>query len=164
MSENFTENDDLDFQDESETPEPSQNRDRKWVRDLERRAKDADRVRAEAESAKRELALLKAGIDVNTPQGKLFAKAYDGEYTVDAVKAAATEYGVLEAAAPAIPADEFAAMNRIASAAAGGQVHDPVDYAAEINAAETPDAVLQVLAKAGVSLDYSQPGAWKSLA
>ena len=161
MSDNYIENDDLDYQDEETQPEPTQSR--KWVRDLEKRAKEADKIRAEAESAKRELAFMKAGINLETPQGKLFAKAYDGEFTVDAVKAAATEYGVLDVPTPQVPADEFAAMNRIASAAAGGQIHDPVDYVAEIGAAETPDQVLQVLAKAGVSLDYSQPGSWKSL-
>jgi len=160
MSDNYIENDDFDIQDEDGQSEQPQSR--KWVRDLEKRAKDADKIRAEAESAKRELALLKAGINLDTPQGKLFAKAYDGEFTVDAVKAAATEYGVLDAPTTQVPADEFAAMNRIASAAAGGQVHDPVDYVSEISAAETPDQVLQVLAKAGVSLDYSQPGSWKS--
>lgn len=157
--ENYIENDDYETQDEQQ-PEPS--RDRKWVRDLEKRAKDADRVRAEADAARRELAFLKAGIDLDSPQGKLFAKAYDGDFTVDAVKASATEYGVLDAPKPQIPSEEFAAMNRIASAAAGGQVHDPVDHLSEISAAETPQQVLEVLAKAGVSLDYSQPGAWKS--
>lgn len=51
--------------------------------------------RAEAETAQRKLAFIEAGIDVNTPTGKLFAKAYDGEFSLDAVKAAATEYGLI---------------------------------------------------------------------
>lgn len=161
MTENFNEDDDFEFQDETQQEAPS--RDRKWVRDLEKRAKEADRVKAEAESAKRELAFLKAGIDVDTPQGKLFAKAYDGDPSFEAVKAAAQEYGLLDAGKQTVPADEFAAINRIGSAAAGGQVHDPVDYVAEISAAETPEAVLAVLQKANVQLDYSQPGAWKSI-
>lgn len=163
MSENFIEDDDFETQEESVQQPESQNRDRKWVRDLEKRAKEADRIRVEAESAKRELAFLKAGINLDTPQGKLFAKAYDGEPSFEAVKAAAQEYGVLDAPKQSIPADEFAAINRIGSAAAGGQVHDPVDHVAEINAADTPDAVLAVLAKAGVSLDYSAPGHWKAI-
>lgn len=161
MSDNYIENDDFETTDEQ--PEAAQNRDRKWIRDLEKRAKDADRVRAEADSARRELALLKAGIDLDSPQGKLFAKAYDGDFTVDAVKAAATEYGVIDAPKPQVPAEEFAAMGRIANAAAGGQVHDPVDHFSEINAAETPQQVLEILARAGVALDYEQPGSWKSL-
>jgi hypothetical protein len=162
LDNNSIENDDYETSDEQQ-PEPSQNRDRKWIRDLEKRAKDAERVRAEADEARRELAFLKAGIDLDSPQGKLFAKAYDGEFTVDAVRASATEYGVLETPKQQIPTEEFAAMNRIASAAAGGQVHDPVDHVAEISAAETPQQVIEILAKAGVSLDYSQPGSWKSL-
>lgn len=50
---------------------------------------------AEAEAAQRKLAFIEAGVDVNTPTGKLFAKAYDGEFSLDAVKAAATEYGLI---------------------------------------------------------------------
>jgi len=164
MSENFFEDDDFDTQDEpQQQQQETPNRDRKWVRDLEKRAKDADRVKAEAESAKRELAFMKAGIDLDSPTGKLFAKAYDGEASLDAVRSAAQEYGVLDQPKTQIPADEFAAINRIGSAAAGGQVNDPVDYAAEINAADTPDAVLAILQKAGVSLDYSAPGHWKAI-
>jgi len=161
LDENSIEDDDYESQDEQPETQPS--RDRKWVRDLEKRAKDADRVRAEADAARRELAFLKAGIDLESPQGKLFAKAYDGDFTVDAVKASATEYGVLDAPKQQIPTEEFAAMNRIASAAAGGQAHDPVDHVSEIDAAETPQQVLEILQRAGVSLDYTQPGAWKSL-
>ena len=70
---------------------------------------------------------------------------------------------MLDAPKQQIPTEEFAAMNRIASAAAGGQVHDPVDHVSEIDAAETPQQVLEILQRAGVSLDYSQPGSWKSL-
>jgi len=50
---------------------------------------------AEAEAAQRKLAFIEAGVDINTPTGKLFAKAYDGEFSLDAVKAAATEYGLI---------------------------------------------------------------------
>ena len=50
---------------------------------------------AEAEAAQRKLAFIEAGIDVNSPTGKLFAKAYDGEFSLDAVKQAAQEYGLI---------------------------------------------------------------------
>ena len=65
FDENSIEDDDYESQDEQPEIQPS--RDRKWVRDLERRAKDADRVRAEADAARRELAFLKAGIDLESP-------------------------------------------------------------------------------------------------
>lgn len=59
---------------------------------------------AEAEAAQRKLAFIEAGVDINTPTGKLFAKAYDGEFSLDAVKAAATEYGLI-GEAPRVNAD-----------------------------------------------------------
>lgn len=55
--------------------------------------------KAEAEAAKREIALLKAGIDTDTPLGAMFADAYKGELTKDAVTAAFKALGVTPAAA-----------------------------------------------------------------
>lgn len=63
---------------------------------------------AEAAAAKRELALVKAGVDTETQKGLMFAKAYDGELTTDAIKAAYNEiFGELktEPVAPEADAD-----------------------------------------------------------
>lgn len=60
-------------------------------RDLARQASDNATKAAEGDAAKRELALIKAGVDTDTALGKLFAKSYDGELTADAIKAAAAE-------------------------------------------------------------------------
>lgn len=70
--------DDLD----DEVDEPQDN-----LRDLRRAAKDAKAAKAELAAAKREVALLKAGVDLDSPVGKLFAKGYDGEITPEAIKA-----------------------------------------------------------------------------
>lgn len=48
----------------------------------------------------REIAFLKAGIDTDSAVGKMFAKAYDGDLSAEAVKAAATEVGALKPATP----------------------------------------------------------------
>lgn len=160
-TENYT---DEDFSDEQEAQaESSEERnDRKWVRDLEKRAKGAETAKAEAEAAKRELAMLKAGIDLDTPQGKLFAKAYDGESTLDAVKKAAEEYGVIETM-NAIPAEELDAIDRVSRAGSvpsSAPMDDPI---AALRNAETPDAIIEILKKNGVAIDNEQPGQWKSL-
>ena len=153
-----------DFSDEQEAQaEGSEERnDRKWVRDLEKRAKGADTAKAEAEAARRELAMLKAGIDLDTPQGKLFAKAYDGESTLDAVKKAAEEYGVIQAM-NAIPAEELDAIDRVSRAGAVPSSTPMDDPLAALNNAETPDEIIQLLKKSGVTIDNEQPGQWKSL-
>jgi hypothetical protein len=55
------------------------------------------REQAEAGNAAiRENAMLKAGINTETPLGKFFAESYKGDLTKEAVIAAATEIGVLE--------------------------------------------------------------------
>lgn len=71
-------------------------------------------LRAAAErgrKAERENVMLRAGVDIDTPLGKMFAKAYEGEMTPDAVKAAALEVGAIKPpeappAAPPAPAAE----------------------------------------------------------
>lgn len=53
------------------------------------RAKDMDAVQ-------RELIMTKAGVDTDTPMGKMFFKAYEGELTKEAVIIAAQEVGIME--------------------------------------------------------------------
>lgn len=69
---------------------------RKWIRDLEKRAKKGDEALAETAQLRRELAVMRAGVPLDSPIGKLFIKAYDGPDDPDAIKAAAVEYGVLQ--------------------------------------------------------------------
>lgn len=161
MENNYDE-EDFSTEELDNSTEDSQ-KDRKWVRELEKRAKGAEAAKAEAEAAKRELSLLKAGIDLNSPQGKLFAKAYDGEYSVDAVRAAAEEYGVLEAAKPEIPREELDSLDRISRAGAVPSTVGMEDPLAKINQAESPEEIIEILKSQGIVIDNEQPGMWKSL-
>lgn len=77
----------------------------------ERAAREA--AEKERDDAKRELLLLKAGIDVSTGTGKLFAKAYDGDLTVEAMQAAAAEYGLAEAPVQGAPPEAVQAQRAI---------------------------------------------------
>jgi hypothetical protein len=98
MTNQYEEDYDLEENEQTQQQEPQ------WRKNLERKAKEADTAKAEAQAAKRELALLKAGIDLESPTGKLFAKAYDGEASVEAIKLSATEYGLIGTeSAPAAP-------------------------------------------------------------
>lgn len=142
----YTENDEIDTDDDAqdEAPKPKRN----WRRELEAEAEAGKQAKAEAAAAKRELALIRAGIDLSTPQGKLFAKAYDGEPTADAIKAAAQEYGVLDTDTPSVPADELAAHDRVANAASGATTPNDGDIASqELAKAETAEEVLAALRK-----------------
>lgn len=43
-------------------------------------------AQAEAEAAKRELAFVKAGVNTDTPAGRMFARAYEGDLDVDKIR------------------------------------------------------------------------------
>lgn len=47
--------------------------------------------------AQREVAFLKAGVDTDSPIGKLLFKSYDGELDIEAIKGAAAEVGAIKA-------------------------------------------------------------------
>lgn len=166
MTNQYEEDYDLD---QEENEQPQQQQEPQWRKNLERKAKEADAAKAEAHAAKRELALLKAGIDLESPTGKLFAKAYDGEASVDAIKSAATEYGLIGTesapaaptqAAPSVSNDELAAHQRIASASAGANSAGQYDARDAISNAESAQEVLAILQKEGVEIDESRPGSF----
>lgn len=140
---------------------------RQFVRNLEKQAKagkaavrEADEAKAEANAAKRELALMKAGIDLNSPTGKLFVKAYDGEISVEAIKAAAGEYGLIATSQIADVANDLASLDRVSQASSGSTANVPPSVLDEIRNAQSPDEVLKLLAANNVSITRDQPGGW----
>jgi hypothetical protein len=83
--------DDLDGGDES-ADDPSA-----LVKKLRGELKARDKELAEAKTARRELAFVKAGIDTSTKLGQLFVKSYDGDIAdVEAIKAEAVDLGILQ--------------------------------------------------------------------
>lgn len=72
------------------------------IKELRRAADEGRRAAAEAAAAKRELAFLRAGVDVDSPIGKLLIKSYEGELDVEAIKAEAVAVGAVKA--PETPA------------------------------------------------------------
>ena len=151
---------DEDFQDDDN----DEYTDTKAVPSLRNHAKNLERdlaatkaELAEAAAAKRELNLIRAGVDLDSPTGKLFAKAYDGELDVDAIKEAAAEYGVIQA--PATQASpEVLAQQRI-SQISQGAVEAPADFAGELANAQTPEEVMAIVTRAGIDTSYEQPSA-----
>lgn len=139
--------------------DPDQQQVPNWRRKLEADAKAgreavaaAEAAKAEAQAAKRELTMMQLGIDPNAGPGKLFAKAYDGELTADAMRAAAEEFGVL--ATQQQPDPQQQAMQRIQAATSGGVPSGgaPHDFEAELDSIPmvvdgqyNPDYVNQVL-------------------
>lgn len=91
-----------------------------WRRELESRAKAGDEAVAELEQLRRELSFRDAGVDPNSKQGQYFIRGYDGDMTVDAIRAEAAELGLTgESNTPAVqaPPIDYGAEQRIAMAA-----------------------------------------------
>lgn len=96
---------------------PTSNSEHAWKRKQEQARKAAERER---DQARRETAFLRAGID---PEAKgiaaYFVKGYDGDLSPEAIKAAATEAGVLQPAPPTAQdqrqQESLAASQRVAS-------------------------------------------------
>lgn len=131
-----------------------------WRRALEadaaagkRAQRELEELREQTELANRELALRRAGVDVDSPVGAMFARDFDGPLTVGAIQSAASEVG---AYSPDYSPSSFAALDRISGAAAGGQPsggYSP-DFESALDAIPmlvdgqyNPDYVSQVLAK-----------------
>ena len=96
-----------DDTDIDETEEREDRTPRGLRKELERRRAAEQAAKAEAQQLKRDLAIARAGVDVNSPIGELFARTYDGEMTPEAVKAAyAKLQPATQATAPATAEDE----------------------------------------------------------
>lgn len=131
--------DDLDETDEDSTVTLSKaEHDR--LAGLARKGKKADEVTASAAAAQRELAFVKAGVDTDSPIGKLLLNGYTGELEVEAIKAEALAVGAIKSEAPVEPDapvitdEEKASTDQRADLAAGavpddGQDPDPVGSA-----------------------------------
>ena len=158
-------NDELDTigTDASESESDSKN----WRRKLEQDAKDGKRATREAEAAKqeaqqakRELALMKAGIDLESGTGKLFAKAYDGEATPEAIKEAAQQYGLVPTSQTTGVQSDLSAIDRIARASAGAGATVTPSALDDIRIAANPEEFIKILQANGVSISNEQPGGW----
>lgn len=122
---------------------------RSRMRELESEIKSLRQQAAEAEQARREVAFIRAGIDPADNAAKYFVKGYDGELSVDAIKAAAVEARLLTPTQPASDPSEQDAWNRTNQMAAGaGSASQVPDLEARLNAATTEEEVLQILREA----------------
>ena len=158
-----------EYEDEQEVVErqPLDPNIRKQLREAEKARKELETVRAELESQKREVQFSKAGIP-DTGVGSLFRKAYDGETSAEAIRAAAQEYGILQSEqVQEVPSNdsELDALRRAQGATIGnsGAMPDPQQmYLEALASASTPEEVMRIVEgdsgkKLGV---YSSRGAF----
>lgn len=154
--------DDIDDQeDEVETRNPAREQQRKTEKELKaakQALKEASEKSSEGDAAKRELAFIKAGIDTNNPTAKLLLKTYDGELSVEAIKASGEEYGLIATSQTTEVANELSQLNQVANAGTNSSNSAPPGVLDEIKGATSPAEVLAVYAKHNMSVSYEQPG------
>lgn len=123
---------------------------RAHMRKLEEEAKALRDQLAAAQSAQRELAFVKAGVDLNAPVAKYFVKGYEGELSPEAIRAAAEEANLVPKAAEAPEVkSEQQAWNRLQKAATAGQTSEPpADWVSRINNAKSAEEVQMLLSQA----------------
>lgn len=73
------------------------------VSELRKAADGAKAARREAELAKRELAFVKAGVNTDSKPAQALLNSYDGELSVEAIKAEAAEWGLVQGASEPEP-------------------------------------------------------------
>lgn len=140
--------DDLDSPDDEQQPE-----DNAVMRELRKKADRTSAAESEAQAAKRELTLHKAGLGtLSDKQMKALMNVHEGDWEPDLLKATATELGFTQPTAPSqeqIPQGELEAHQRVA-AAAGGAPPPPIDLDAALLAAKSPAEIHQLLVNANM--------------
>lgn len=160
-----TDFEDIELEDEEVEEVESRNPVREQQRKMEKELKaskaelrTANVAKLEGELAKRELNFIKAGIDTDSPQGKLLLKAYDGENEIAAIKAAAEEYGLIATSKTSAVANDLSAMEQVSKASNGASASVPSSIFDEIKSATSQAEVLALYAKHGIPLDGQEPG------
>lgn len=103
------------------------------VSELRKAAEGGKAAKAEAEALRRELAFTKAGIDTSSKPAQALIQSYSGELNAEAIKAEATEWGLVTSEAPPVEDakpdyTEDAALQQMRDASAGNPAPDvPVD-------------------------------------
>ena len=107
--------------------EDSNNRNpvRARMKELEKETAELRKQVAEAETARRELAFVKAGIDPNSPMSKYFMKGYEGDLDPDAIRQAAVEAQLISPPEATPTQVEAAGWQKVAKIAAGSQTAQP---------------------------------------
>ena len=163
----FESNEEDQYEEVTEGRNPARENQRRMEKEL-RASKDAlkaaNEAKSEGEAAKKELAFLKAGVDTSKGTGKLLAKSYDGELTMEAIKAQAEEYGLIPTSQTSEVSQEIAAIDRVSSASVGSTGFVPPSAESEMRAATTPAEVIRLAQKFGIPISNEQPGQPYSIA
>lgn len=144
-----------DFSDDDQT-ESQSNPVRQRMKQLEKENRETKKLLAELQNQAKELAFVKAGLDMNSPMAKYFVKGYDGDLTPEAIREAAMEAQLITPT-PAVNEDDRNAWRETNRIASGSEVSpEPKGWAERINQAESEAELMSIFAEAqaqGINLN-----------
>jgi hypothetical protein len=136
-----------DFSDDDQT-ESQSNPVRQRMKQLEKENRETKKLLAELQNQAKELAFVKAGLDMNSPMAKYFVKGYDGDLTPEAIREAAMEAQLITPE-PAVNEDDRKAWRETNRIASGSEVSpEPKGWAERINQAESESELMSIFAEA----------------
>jgi hypothetical protein len=136
-----------DFSDDDQT-EFQSNPVRQRMKQLEKENRETKKLLAELQNQAKELAFVKAGLDMNSPMAKYFVKGYDGELSPEAIREAAMEAQLITPE-PAVNEDDRNAWRETNRIASGSEVSpEPKGWAERINQAESESELMSIFAEA----------------
>lgn len=141
--------------DENEEVDEQDQNDSSVMRELRSKAKDSDKYASEAATLRTEVALLKADLGPLTDkQRQAVLATHDGDLTPDALRLTASELGFVAKleSTEQVPADEQAALGRVAQATGAGEPADAhvTTLSDEIRKGNSPDEVIAILEREGL--------------
>lgn len=128
------------------------------LRALREKARAADEAQSRLAELERKVLFSEAGIDLSSKSAQYFAKGYEGEMSVDAIKAEAQEVGLFrkEQTRTQVPQEEMQMHRQMNSTTAGGDDPSTEDYAALIAGASSAQEVLEIATRFGVPTTYNR--------
>lgn len=127
------------------------------MKQLEKETRDLRKQVAEAQAAQKELAFVKAGIDLASPMSKYFVKGYDGDLTPEAIRLAAEEAQLVPPQKQVEDTDKagWQESNKIANGATTSP--NAPSWVDRINGASSESELFEIFAEAQAQgIDLSQ--------
>jgi hypothetical protein len=138
-----------DFYEDDSDQQPSQNPVRAQLKAQEKELRELRKQLAESQTVQKELAFVKAGIDLTSPMSKYFIKGYDGELTPEAIRLAAEEAQLITPQVSEEDQAEKQGWKQTNKIAAGSEVSPPpASWIKRIQDAASKDEVFAIYEEA----------------
>lgn len=129
------------------------------LRQLREKARTADEATTKLAELERKVLFGEAGIDMTSKAAQYFTKGYEGDMTLEAIKAEAEEAGLFqkkEQSKQQVPQQEMQMHQQMNRTTGGGGDPSTEDYGALIAAASSAEEVMQIATRFGVPTSFNR--------